>query len=232
MNSTEYAARALNWPRHGCRLLLLLLLTAASDWLAAQSWDELTPAEQNMLLPWAEQWQDMADDERAQMLQGLRQWQQMTPDERLLARQRFTQWQSLTPAQRERLRQRFQRFRAMTPAQQARVRAGMQRLRALSPEQRQRLRQRWQQMSPDQRRAFRDGARLGVHSERLGWMLQLEDGEREALWALVADLSPVQRQLLRQRMQPLDDAARRTLARRLLAATADEREQLLQAPAD
>jgi len=226
MHTTDHIRRMLI---KAARVSLLLALLGYWGCLQAQQWDELAPAEQDLLLPWAEQWQDMSDDDRVQMLQGLRQWQAMTLDERMLARQRFTQWQGLSAEQRQRLRLRFQRFRALPPEQQARVRAGMQRLRALSPEQRQGLRQRWQQMSPDQRRAFRDGARLGVLSERRRWMFQLDADQRQALRTMVDGFSVSQRQQLRQRMLMLDDEGRLTLVKSLLAAAPAERASMLQA---
>lgn len=100
---------------------------------------------------------------------GTRRWQEMGETDRAAARARFNTWRQLPPEDREKLRERWKRFRELTPAQQAAVREAYREFLELPPERRQALIDRWQQMSPEERRRAiqrRQGSKPGVIDKR------------------------------------------------------------------
>ena len=73
------------------------------------------------------------------------------------------------PEQRDRLRKGWAKFRELTPEQQDALRDAYRRFQSLPPEQRNRLRERWQQMSPEERRRAinrRQGAKPDTFDKR------------------------------------------------------------------
>ncbi|HVI60309.1 MAG TPA: DUF3106 domain-containing protein [Luteimonas sp.] len=100
------------------------------------AWDQLTPAQREMLVaPVRERWNDNPGA-RARMYEHARRWQTMTPE------------------QRKRARHGMQRWRHMDPEQRAQARALFDRMRGMTPEQRQVLRDQWKAMTPQQRREW------------------------------------------------------------------------------
>jgi len=104
---------------------------------------EAEPAESPDALP--------TESERI-MAEGVARWQSMSDTDRAAARARFNTWRELPPAQRAEARERWKRFRALTPAQQEAAREAYREFLELSPERRETLTNRWQQMSPEERR--------------------------------------------------------------------------------
>ncbi|MDO9372579.1 MAG: DUF3106 domain-containing protein [Gammaproteobacteria bacterium] len=64
-------------------------------------------------------------------------------------------WQEMTPEQRTQAREHFQRFRQLPPEEQTRIRDRYQHFKKLPPEQRKELREQWEKMSPEERKALR-----------------------------------------------------------------------------
>lgn len=125
------------------RILLLaaLLGAAPSAWArtpvpALPAWEQLTPAQREVLVaPVRERW-DRQPGERARMLERAQRWRAMTPQQRQRAHRGMKRWEHMDPAKRERMRAMFERMRHASPAE------------------RKALRERWRAMTPEQRRAW------------------------------------------------------------------------------
>jgi hypothetical protein len=128
-----------------CRVALLAIVVAlstapafASDppQAALPAWDQLSAAQREQLIaPVRERW-NAEPAERARMLQHAQRWRQMTPEQRQHARHGLRRWEHLSPDQRTQMRALFEQSRGMTP------------------QQREAFKQRWEQMTPEQRRAW------------------------------------------------------------------------------
>lgn len=123
-------------------LPVAIALAALSGPAPAQStgtppdWDQLTAQQREALTaPVRARW-DNAPEKRARMLRHAERWQQMSPAERERAQHGIKRWQDMSPERREEARALYQRMRAM-PA-----------------EERAALRERWKDMSGEQRRAW------------------------------------------------------------------------------
>ena len=98
------------------------------------AWEQLTPAQRELLVaPIRERW-NRSPDERARFFERAQRWQQMTPEQRARAHHGLRRWEHMDPDKREAMRALFQKMRTMTP------------------EQRHALRQQWHGMTPEQRR--------------------------------------------------------------------------------
>jgi len=125
--------------------LLAIALFAASPVGAATTtraampaWEQLTPAQRDLLVaPIRERWNG-SPGERTRMYQHAQRWQQMTPEQRGRAHHGMHRWEHMDPQKREEMRALFQKMRAMTP------------------EQRHALRDQWHAMTPGQRKAWVD----------------------------------------------------------------------------
>jgi hypothetical protein len=129
--------------RLSCMVLLLAL--AAGNALAGDqakpaqpmpAWEQLTPAQRELLVaPIRERW-NANPDERARMYEHAQGWQSMTPQQRARARHGMHRWEQMDPERREQMRALFEKMRAMTP------------------EQRKALREQWHAMTAEQRRVW------------------------------------------------------------------------------
>ena len=127
-------------------LLFALLIGAGGNALAGErpvaatsalpAWEQLSPAQREILLaPLRERW-NANPAERARMLEHA------------------TRWQALSPEQRKRAHRGLHRWERMDPQHRREMRALFGKMRQLSPEQRKALRAKWHAMTPEQRRAW------------------------------------------------------------------------------
>lgn len=103
------------------------------------------------------------------MSEGAARWRSMDVTERAAARARFNTWRQLPEEERELLRERWKRFRELTPAQQEALHEAYREFLELPPERRDMLSNRWQQMSPEERRRAiqrRQGSKPGSVDKR------------------------------------------------------------------
>jgi len=114
----------------------LLLITGNALAQAMPTWEQLTPAQRDLLVaPIRERW-DSNPDARGHMFQHAQRWRQLSPEQRDEAHKGQGRWEAMPSDQRRTMRALFQKTRDMTP------------------EQRRALREQWRAMSPEQRRAY------------------------------------------------------------------------------
>lgn len=126
----------------------LVLLALLAPVLAARAgdpplpqWERLTEAQRALLVaPIRERW-NAEPEARARMLRNAQRWQQLSPEQRRHAHRGMKRWAHLSPGQRERARAIFERIHALPEAE------------------RRQWRERWRQMSPEQRRAWLERTR-------------------------------------------------------------------------
>ncbi|KLI97790.1 hypothetical protein WQ56_16485 [Luteimonas sp. FCS-9] len=119
----------------GC--LSAIGLAAAQPGPALPDWDRLTAEQRDQLVaPIRDRWNDADAGERRRMLGHARRWQAMTPAERENARHGMHRWKRLPPEQRDEARALYAKLRTLPDAE------------------RNALRERWQQMTPEQRRRW------------------------------------------------------------------------------
>ena len=118
------AASALTAPT------LALAQDAKPDTLPA--WDQLTPAQRELLIaPVRDRW-NREPERRPQLLEFAKRWQSMPPPQRDRARHGMQRWEAMTPEQRDQARALFHAVRGMD--KDAR-RAFMDKWRQMTPQQ-------------------------------------------------------------------------------------------------
>lgn len=118
------AASALTAP------ILALAQDAKPDTLPA--WDQLTPAQRELLIaPVRDRW-NREPERRPQLLEFAKRWQSMPPPQRDRARHGMQRWEAMTPEQRDQARALFHAMRGMD--KDAR-RAFMDKWRQMTPQQ-------------------------------------------------------------------------------------------------
>ena len=99
---------------------------------ALPAWDQLTPAQRELLIaPVRDRW-NREPERRPQFLEFAKRWQSMPPPQRDRARNGMQRWEGMTPEQREQARALFHAVRDMD--KDAR-RAFMDKWRQMSPQQ-------------------------------------------------------------------------------------------------
>jgi len=109
---------------------LALAQDAKPDTLPA--WDQLTPAQRELLIaPVRDRW-NREPERRPQLLEFAKRWQSMPPPQRDRARHGMQRWEAMTPEQRDQARALFHAMRGMD--KDAR-RAFMDKWRQMTPQQ-------------------------------------------------------------------------------------------------
>ena len=104
---------------------------------ALPNWEQLSPAQREALLaPLRDRWNGADAGQRQRMLSHGQRWQSMSPEER------------------DKARRGLRRFEHMSPEQREQARALFGQMRTLSPAQRDALRERWMDMTPEQRKEW------------------------------------------------------------------------------
>lgn len=97
-------------------------------------WEQLTPAQREMVIAvLRDRWNDNPQ-ERTRMLKHAERWKAMTPEQRRQAHQGMHRWADMKPQERQRMRALYEASKRM------------------SPEDREALRRKLQSMTPEQRR--------------------------------------------------------------------------------
>lgn len=104
--------------------------------LGAPAWQQLTPAQRQVLEPLSAQWGDMPASSREKWLQVAARYPKLGATEQQRLRERMTQWAALPASERGEARLRFQQARQMSPAERQQKWEAYQ---ALSPQDRDEL---------------------------------------------------------------------------------------------
>jgi hypothetical protein len=138
----------------------------------------------------------------------------------------------MTPEQRAHLRERYERFAALPPEQQQSIRAAFRRFGGLPPEERERLRQQFEQMSPEQRQAFLDGAQAQNRAAMIREFNQsMPADQRQATHAMLRTLSFEQRRAFHRQWRSLPAEQRDAYRRHILDLSPEQRSAELNAAA-
>jgi hypothetical protein len=122
--------------------LLVPALTATASDPPLPDWDRLSEAQRALLVaPIRERW-NAEPEARARMLRHAQRWQQLTPEQRRHAHRGMKRWSHLSPEQRDRARVIFARIQDLPEAE------------------RRQWRENWRRMTPEQRKAWLEQARL------------------------------------------------------------------------
>lgn len=117
--------------------------------LAAQ--DETREPQAAAALP---AWDQLTEAQRQSLIRGVREHWNSEPEKRGRMLERAQRWERMTPQQREQARKGMERYEKMTPAERDEARAVFERTRDLDKDARHRFRKQWQDMSPEQRKAW------------------------------------------------------------------------------
>ncbi len=196
-------------------LLLCLLLLHLP--VQALDWNQLSDEEQRILLPFADQWDQMEENQQQQLIKGARAWLGMTPEQRRQARERLRHWQQLPADKRQRIREKYRQFRKLPQEERQRLLRARKRFEQLPPEKRQALRQRFRNMSAQERRQFI--RRLGQRPPRP----QVPADERERFDALAGALPVPLRGRLFRALNAASEEKQAQLRQKLYALDEEER---------
>ena len=120
-----------------CALPAFAQQQAAPASPAPPAWEQLTPAERDVLIaPLRDKWNTADTAQRQRMLSHAQRWTTMTPEQRRDAHKGMRRWSHLSPDQRDEARALFEHMRAM------------------SPDQRRAMREQWGAMTPEQKKAW------------------------------------------------------------------------------
>lgn len=142
---------------------LILLLSSAplrAEDAAGVDWGQLSKQEQSILKRFSGNWSEFSAQKQQRLQKGAKHLAGMSSKKRKEAYKRFKNWQSLPEEQREKIRKRYQRFKKLTPKQQKQVVKARERFKKLDKQQRERVRDKWDTMTPRQRRQAITGDRL------------------------------------------------------------------------
>lgn len=83
---------------------------AQTGWVIAargETWEELSPHEQQLLREYRNSWQRYSPDERARMQQGAQRYLELSPREREQVQRERERYQRLDPQERSQLREKY-----------------------------------------------------------------------------------------------------------------------------
>jgi len=134
-------------------LLALAVLSTPVAWASpgdvpagvkVPAWHELDAHQQTDLARFSDHWDRMPASRRVQILE------------------RYERWKAMPEERREALRGGVQNFQEMSPDQRQKMRRSLQVVRSLPPPEQRVLRERWQRMTPQQRRRWLDAGGPGI----------------------------------------------------------------------
>lgn len=99
-------------------------------------------------------WDRLSAQQRDVLIAPVRERWNARPERRARMLDHATRWRELTPEQRRHSRRGVRRWQQMEPAQQQEMRALYSKMRTLDDAGRHELRERWEAMTPEQRRAW------------------------------------------------------------------------------
>lgn len=100
------------------------------------------------------EWDQLDAETRATLIAPMRERWNSHPEGRERMLQRAQRWSEMTPEQRGKARHGMDRWDHMSPAQRTEARALYSKMRGMDAEARKALREQWDAMTPEQRKAW------------------------------------------------------------------------------
>src|SRR5688572_20130823 len=135
---------------------IVLLALAGPAGAQGVAWDDLSDAQQRLLAPHQQRWAELEPQRQQQIARGAERWLEMNRGDRAQAQDRFEIWRGMSDEQRAAARQRYQEFRRLPPDDRDRLIDTYRRSRIMPPERQNALRQRFRELTPEQRQTLRD----------------------------------------------------------------------------
>lgn len=165
--------------------------TAVPQAQSKPTWKELTPAQQQALLPLAPHWDRLGEDRKRKWLLISRNYPNLAPEEQAKVHRRMSQWVTLSQQERTQARQNFKEIKTLAPEQKA---AQWEAYQALSADERRKL--------AAQARARPAGVAT-VKPAAKPRLIQARTHKRPAAGARMAEaVSPIQQHTLLPRLEP------------------------------
>ncbi|PHM21792.1 MAG: hypothetical protein CK604_00815 [Curvibacter sp. PD_MW3] len=101
-----------------------------------QTWQKLTPAQQQALSPLADNWHELGEDRKRKWLEISKNYHTLPPAEQAMMHSRMSEWVSLSQQQRTQARLNFVETKKLSPQEKA---AKWQAYQELSPEEKKKL---------------------------------------------------------------------------------------------
>ncbi len=102
----------------GTLLATMLMAPAFAD---PAEWQNLNPAQREVLAPVAGQWDQLPEDSKATLMRVAKRYENLSPEQQDRVRDRIGQWASMSHEERERARENYRKYKAMSPAQRQQV---------------------------------------------------------------------------------------------------------------
>lgn len=83
--------------------------------IAAPKWDELSPSQQNALMPLKLRWDELGEGQRRKWIAIVKNFASLSAEDQQKVQDRMASWASLNPAQRERARENFANSKLAAP---------------------------------------------------------------------------------------------------------------------
>lgn len=214
----------------GAAIALSLVLLATTAPALAVDWETLSPAEREVLMPFAEEWESLSEAHREKLRAGAGLWASMSPEQQRLAHRRFSDWQSYSPEKRQRIIERFQAFRNLPPRQQRLLRQTYRRFQNLPEARKRALREQFEAMSPDEKVAFLRGLAAGQASDRARPLANMSPAQERWFRQVARELNPAARRRLQALLATGSQAEWNRIERRLADMDRREREAWLTKP--
>ncbi|WEN16362.1 DUF3106 domain-containing protein [Rhodanobacter sp. AS-Z3] len=123
---------------------------------APHPWTSLDASQRDVLAPLKGEWDTMPPRKQARMLQRAEHWATLPPEKREAVTQHIAHWQEMTPAERKQARENMRKFHQMPAQQREQLHSTYDRFQKLPPAQRENLMRRWREMSPEQRKQWKE----------------------------------------------------------------------------
>jgi len=202
-----------------CLLLTLAPPAAARGQNAAPAWGDLSPDQQQLLMPFKDEWGSFPPEHREYLSHQARQWLDLPPEEQSRVRQQFRQWQQMPQEEKEQVRQAYHQYTSLPPERRQQVQNSWRQFHQVTPEKRQEMQKLPQEeqpvrgpemqgephprpSEPQQKVGIQHPDRVPRHRQELREQSQNRSRPSPpALQERAANLSPEQLQELRQRRQ-------------------------------
>jgi hypothetical protein len=207
---------------------ITLTFTCLSAFAAAQAFEQLSPREQVLLQASKTIWSKLDPPTQAQLRANVAHWQRLPAAQQTKLLVLQTKWDAQSANVKLNQRVRWYAWQRLGNVEQTKIKAAMVRYQAMTPKQQQQLRAQFSGFSQAYQQQWWLGADLGRDALMLeSWLRFVPDAQREAWLALLRELNPEQRFVLKKYGDRANAAQRDTLRTRLLSAPKEARAEMI-----